>query len=96
MPYVTGRQTTAGTMLSFMGPSEYQEKMVEMSLAAEKLETDNEALVDLQAMGVDYVFIGCNGNFSEPGLSAKRLSHAINVQVPYRNAGAAVLRISSD
>lgn len=95
IPYFTGRQTTVGTMLAFVESSEYRENLVLMSRAVEQLEVDNTSLVELQAMGVDYVYIGKNGDFSGPGLSAAQLAQAENVKALYQRAGVTILEVKS-
>jgi len=95
IPYFTKRQTTAGTMLAFVEPTEYGDELVRMSRAVELLETDNTSLVDMHAMGIDYVYIGRKGDFSGPGLSAPQLDQADNVEVLYESSGVTILQIKS-
>jgi hypothetical protein len=95
IPYFTGRQTTAGTMLLSLAEQAYVDSIVEMSRAAERLEVDNAALVELQMMGVDYLYIGRNGDFSGPGLDASQLGQARNTRELYRNGGVSILRIGA-
>jgi len=93
IPYFTGRQTTAGVMLLSLGESDYQSRIVEMSRAVEQLQVDNASLAQLQAMGVDYVYIGCRGDFSGPGLSAVQLGQSENVKMLYQEGGVYILQI---
>jgi hypothetical protein len=94
IPYFTGRRTTTGTMLDFVDLTEYGTNLVEMSRVAEQLEIDNASMAELQAMGVDYVYIGQMGDFSGPGLGADRLSQAENAEVVYESAGVTILQIT--
>jgi hypothetical protein len=93
IPYFTGRQTTASVMLALIQASEYRSSLVEMSQAVEQLEIDNSSLPQLQAMGVDYVYIGEKGDFSGPGLSAARLSLADDVTLVYQDDKVSILQI---
>jgi len=95
IPYFTGRRITAGVMLLHLGSQDYGAKIVEMSQAVERLEIDNSSLTELQALGVDYVYIGRAGDFSGPGLDAGRLSQAENVRLLYQGAGVAIFQIES-
>lgn len=95
IPYFTQRQTTAGVMLFEMGSEEYRSGIVDMSLAEERLALDNSALSELQALGVDYVYIGAKGDFSGPSLNAARLGQAEGLTLVYQNAGVSILRIQS-
>jgi hypothetical protein len=93
IPYFTERRTTADTMLFSHGTADYVSSIVEMSRAADQLELDNTSLAKLHELGVDYVYIGRQGDFSGPGLSVERLSQAENVHVLYQRAGVSILQI---
>jgi hypothetical protein len=83
-------------MLALIQASEYRSSLVEMSQAVEQLEIDNSSLPQLQAMGVDYVYIGEKGDFSGPGLSAARLSLADDVTLVYQDDKVSILQIEPD
>jgi len=93
IPYFTGRRTTAGVMLLSLGTEEYKNHIIRMSRAVERLEVDNTALAELQALGVDYVYVGQKGDFSGSGLNVMRLVQAQNVNVLYQNGGVSILQI---
>ena len=95
IPYFTERQTTAGAMLLHLVASDYESRIVELSRAVEQLEVDNASLAELQAMGVDYVYIGRRGDFSGPGLSAAQLGQSENVKMLYQEGGVYILQIES-
>ena len=95
IPYFTGRQTTVGVMLLSLGGSDYGSKIVKMSRMVEQLEVDNGSLAELQAMGVDYVYIGRKGDFSGPGLSAAQLDQSENVEMLYQEGGVYIFQIGS-
>ena len=61
--------------------------------AAEALETDLNALNTLYDLGVEYVFIGANGDFSGPGLRLDFLAQSDAVKILYNQNGTAVLQI---
>ena len=96
IPYFTGRQTTVGVMLLSMGSREYVDSFVERSRAVEQLEVDNTSLTELQALGVDYVYVGQRGDFSGPGLNAEQLSQAEDVRLVYQNADVSIFQIEPD
>ena len=91
--YFTDRRTTAGAMINNLGGREYLGEIVEMSRAVEQLEIDNTPLAELQALSVDYVYVGPRGDFSGPGLNVAQLSQAENVSVCYQNGGVSILQI---
>lgn len=95
IPYFTGRQTTVGVMLLHLSGSDYQSRIVEMSRSVEQLEVDNKSLTELQAMGVDYVYIGRRGDFSGPGLNAAQLDQSESVRMLYQEDGVYILQIGS-
>jgi hypothetical protein len=95
IPYFTGRQSTAGSMLSFLGSAEHQNSVIELSRMVEELETDNEALTGLQARGVDYVYVGRVGDFSGAGLRTDELQQSPVVDVVYREDGVTIFQIAS-
>ena len=94
IPYFTGRQTTAGVMLLNLGASDFKSRIVEMSQLVEQLEVDNASLTELQAMGVDYVYIGQKGDFSGPALSVAQLSQSQDAKVLYQKGGVYILQIA--
>lgn len=95
IPYFTGRQTTAGAMLTDEGSPEYRAEIYRLSKAAEKLAEDVTALDELRALGVDYVYIGAKGNFSGPALKPARLSKEPGVERVYQQDGVTILRINA-
>jgi hypothetical protein len=94
IPYFTGRQTTVGAMLLGLGGSDYESSIVEMSQMVEQLEVDNTSLTELQALGVDYVYVGKTGDFSGPGLNANQISQAKNTEVVYQSGGVTILQLT--
>lgn len=95
IPYFTGRKTTAGSMLNSLGTGRYVSQIVEMSAAVEKLETDHAALAELDALGVDYLYIGQRGDFSGPGLDAATLSQVEGAIPVYQEDGVSIFRLES-
>ena len=95
IPYFTGRQTTAGAMLLNLAGSDYRSRIIEMSRLVEQLEVDNASLAELQAMGVDYVYIGRRGDFSGPGLSAAQLTQSEHMKLLYQEGKVYILQIGA-
>ncbi len=93
LPYLTGNPTTLGTMLNSLGPVDFQVDIIKMSQVVDRLETDNAALAELQAWGVEYVYVGRKGDYGGPGLDANRLSQAPNASLLYQQGGVTVLKI---
>jgi hypothetical protein len=93
IPYFTGRRTTAGVMLLSLGEWDYLTEIVEMSKAVEELEKDNQALEELQEIGVSYVYIGGRGDFSGPGLNGHQLKQADNTDMIYQNGNTSILHL---
>jgi hypothetical protein len=93
IPYLTGREIVTTSMLSDGLPGEYWELVQAHSEAAEALETDLNALDALYELGVEYIYIGTNGDFSGPGLRLDFLTQSDAVKILYNQNGAAVLQI---
>jgi hypothetical protein len=95
LPYFAGRRTTAGSMLSGFGDPNEMQTIAAMSRAVERLTTDNAGLDDLRRLGVSYVYIGKQGNFSGPALNAQALAQAPGVKSVYDRDGVAILEIGA-
>jgi hypothetical protein len=95
IPYFTGRKTTLGPMILNLGTGDFVSRVVETSRLVERLETDATALAELQALGVDYVYVGRQGDFSGPGLNAEELRQAEGATPVYESAGVSILRIGA-
>lgn len=93
IPYFTERRTTAGTMLLSQGTTDYVSNIVEMSRAADQLEIDNTSLARLHELGVDYVYIGRQGDFSGAGLNVTQLTQSEDIHLVYQNNGVYILQI---
>jgi hypothetical protein len=93
IPYFTGRKTTAGTMLSSLGTRSYLDSIVSASTLVEALGTEEQALQQLKGAGVDYIYIGARGDFSDGGLNATTLLERERVTQVYHNEGVTILRI---
>jgi hypothetical protein len=93
IPYFTGRQTTAGTMLFTLGEADFRAQVAEMSQAVKQLQLDNAALDKLRRLGVSYIYIGQAGNFSGPGLDPARLQQAAGVSVVYQSGGVTIMKV---
>ena len=86
---------TAAVMLLSLATQEYQSRVNEMSRAAERLALDNSALDELQELGVEYIYIGANGDFSGPSLNAAQLSQSGKAVLVYQTPHVSIFRIES-
>lgn len=93
IPYFTGRHIVTSAMLSDGLSPEYRDRVVTMSTASEALETDLSALDDLYNLGVAYIYIGAQGDFSGTGLQRDFLSQSERVELLYENGDTAIFRI---
>jgi hypothetical protein len=93
IPYFAGRKTTLGPMIFHLGSADYVSRVVETSRIVEQLEVRVSALAELQALGVDYVYVGHKGDFSGPGLDAAKLRQAESTTLLYENGGVSVFRV---
>jgi hypothetical protein len=94
LPYLTGRKTTAGSMLFDLGPEGYKHQIVEASRATMRLTDDPAALDDLRRLGVQYIYIGANGSSFVSSLDGEQLSRASGVQALYHQGNVWVLKIA--
>ena len=95
IPYFTGRQTTASSMIFGLAAQDYKADIVAMSRSVKQLETDNAALADLRRLNVGYVYIGPKGNWAGPGLDAKRLKEAEGATLVYQHDSVFIFQINA-
>jgi len=95
LPYLAKRQTTASTMLMTLGAQDYHSSIIRQSQAVAQLQVNSESLAKLRSLGVDYVYIGKNGNPTGPGLNVEQLAQTNDVEVVYDRGGVSVLRITT-
>ena len=93
IPYFTGRTTTTSNMLFDLGSPDYRERVRDISEAVVRLSTDNAALDDLRKLGVDYVYVGENGNFAGKALDSAQLSQAAGISEVYQQDGVSIWAI---
>jgi hypothetical protein len=93
IPYCTGRATTASCSIFDLGSKAYANRIVRLSTAAKRLAKTNEALEDLRALGVRYVYIGVKGSFDGPGFVPQAISQAPEVETVYQQRGVTILRL---
>ena len=86
---------TAAVMLLAGATQEYKSRVVQMSEAVERLAVDHSALDELQALGIGYIYIGANGDFSGPALNAAQLGQSRDAAVVYQTPHVCILRIQS-
>lgn len=95
IPYFTGRQTTAAAMLFNEGTADYRNEIYQFSKVAEHVAEDPTALDELRALGVDYIYIGAQGDFSGVALKPTRLSREPGVERVYQQDGVTILRLNA-
>jgi hypothetical protein len=93
IPYFTQRGIVTTAMLSDGLPSDYWERAQARSEAAEALESDLAAIDTLRNLGVEYIYIGANGDFSGPGLQVDILTQSDAIKLLYNQNGTAILQI---
>lgn len=95
IPYFTGRESTASTMLADQGPAEFKQRIVALSQLEENLAGDPspETVAQLCQQGVDYVYIGARGDFSSPGLRADEIQNIPSVETLFEEGGVAIFKI---
>jgi hypothetical protein len=95
IPYFTGRHMTAAVMLLAGATQEYKSRVVQMSKAVERLAVDHSTLDELRALGVGYIYIGANGDFSGPALNAAQLGQSRDAVLIYQTPRVSILEIQS-
>jgi hypothetical protein len=93
IPYFTGRQTTAGCMISSLANPVQVRNVLEMSHLSEQLTKGNIDVKGLHAHGIQYIYIGARGNFSGPGLDAKELSQQKELEAVYDQQGVQIFKV---
>ncbi|MBN1452875.1 MAG: hypothetical protein JW963_17790, partial [Anaerolineales bacterium] len=93
IPYFTDRDITVPPMIISLADRSYVARVLLASRSVEELEICNDALAELAAMGVDYIYIGQNGDFSGPGLNADQLERSEDVRLVYQNEGVFIFQL---
>ncbi len=93
LPYLTGHDTTAGVMLNHLGDQAHILRILELSRAVERAAVDLTALEDLHTLGVDYVYVGKNGDFCGPGFDTNFLLQSEDILPVYQQDSVAILEI---
>lgn len=93
IPYFTNRHIIVSSMISAEAPNAYKEQVLALSQASESLETGLDALETLYNSGVEYIYIGANGDFSGSGLKYEFLMQSNWVEPVYQNGDTIILHI---
>lgn len=93
LPYFTGRRTTSGTMLYSLAGREHTQEIIDYSQAAMTLQGADPQVEALCSLGVDYAYIGVNGNFASAGLDKDAILTLPGTSMLYEKAGVAVIKI---
>jgi hypothetical protein len=92
IPYFTGRRTSVGVMLSYLNPTHSLE-IVEMSRAVKEFERNSFDTTVLSDLGVEYIYIGQKGHFSEPGLNGMLLKSIPEITLVYEQGDVYIFAI---
>jgi hypothetical protein len=93
IPYFTGRETTAQTMLFSLADRSFRDAVEAQSRAAEHLMATPAAVAELRALGVDYVYIGKQGHFAAPGLTDAVLRSTPGTEQMFARDGVSIWRL---
>jgi hypothetical protein len=93
IPYLTGHQTTADSMLFSLGQKRYSERVIDLSKRAIDSKTVLANLEILRQNGVEYIYIGNKGNFSGPGLQKKEIIRSSKTKLIYDKEGVSIFKI---
>lgn len=93
IPYFTGRQTTANTMLFVLSDADFRGQTVAMTQAVKRLAEGQAVLDELRRFGVTYIYVGVTGNYAGPALDRAQLSQMPGVEAVYRSEGVTIFAI---
>jgi len=91
LPYFTGRETTANTMIANLGPG--YDVVMEKSRAVLSLYEDEPSLINLCALGVDYIYDGAKTSFDGKRFDIEQLINQPGVKPMYDINGVTILKI---
>jgi hypothetical protein len=98
LPYLAGREITAGVMLLNLAEEEYQNEIVARSQAALALAQSEpavaaEAIAALRALGVEYLYAGALGNPGGVAFDPERLANTPGIELLYRDGPVVVAHL---
>jgi len=93
IPYFTGRQTTTGTMLYFLGERKHLDQINAATQATFLAHGIHPQINDLCAAGADYIYIGAKGNFAQSALNKQAILIQQGTGLLYDEAGVAIISI---
>jgi hypothetical protein len=96
IPYFTGRNTTASTMLFSLGSKENVARVVYESQLALSLESADQNVSALCAAGIHYLYSGEIGNIFSKGFNIELLRNTKGVETLYHFNNVYILKICSD
>jgi len=91
IPYFTGRQTTANTMIANLGPG--YDSVMEQSRAVLSLYEDEPSLINMCALGVDYIYDGAKTPFDGQSFDIEQIINQPGVMLLYNINGVTILKI---
>lgn len=92
IPYFAERQTTAGTMISGLGPG-YESTLQQSRAVMALYEADRESVTKLCELGVTYLYDGAKPAFDEKAFDMEALSKMSGVEMVYDINGVQILKI---
>lgn len=93
IPYFTGRQTTASTMIYNLDTLENVDRVINMSRAAKMLAESPPRTDALCELGVNFVYLGPKGDFSGGDINVNELIKQPAVNIIYHKRGVVILQI---
>jgi hypothetical protein len=93
IPFFTGRETTASTMLFSLSPPDYVNQILERSADVKLVEGDPEQVTNLCQAGVDYIYLGNNPGVSQGYLDPDKLLAVDGVTRVYQYNNNIILQI---
>ena len=94
IPYFTGRKTTSGTMLHGLAPIDYQKEKLMQSKAIVDLAAGEMTGSQLRAQGIDYIYLGKRGSFTQPELSPPLLEQTDGLLKVYESDGILIYKVA--
>ena len=92
IPYFAERQTTAGTMISGLGPG-YESILQQSGAVMALYEADSASVAQLCELGVTYLYDGAKPAFDGKAFDLEGLTKLSGVELLYKDGDVSILRI---
>jgi hypothetical protein len=93
IPYFTGRKTTTGSMNFGLGDADYVQRIKSLSALVVQASNDPNAIAALRDAGVDYLYLGARGSWTDYGLNVETILTAPGTGMVYNQGDVAIVRI---